>query len=116
MTATETPLPSSGSPSAPVRGLTASAPRVAGLEGLVEELDRAVALQVGDAVLYAGRLDLPGGPRGDGHADLLELGDRPHARRGDGRAGGRDVRAVHQDGGRRGGGQAGELVGQEGLD
>src|SRR6185312_14740216 len=52
-----------------------------GVGGLVEELDRAVALEVGDAGFAAGGLDLPAGARGDDDADLLELGDRPHARR-----------------------------------
>ena len=58
MTATETPLPSSGWPFAPVRVAAASAPRVAVLRRLVEELDRAVALEVGDARLGARGLDL----------------------------------------------------------
>ena len=116
MTATETPLPSSAEPFAPVKVLAASAPRVAVVRGLVVELDRGVALEVGHARLGAGGLDLVGGAGGDDDADPLELGDRAHARGVDGGAGGRDVGAVHHQRGRRGAGQGGQLAGQEVLD
>ena len=81
MTATETPLPSRASPFAPVRVSTASAPRVAVFEVSCGERDRGVALEVGDARLGPGRLDLAGGARRDDDADPLELGDGAHARR-----------------------------------
>ena len=111
MTPTETPLPVSGLPSAPVRVWVASRPRVALLEVSAKNSDRLGAgLDVLHAGLAAQRLDLGLGAAGADHADLAEGHLLRHAGRGDGLGGVGQRRAVDQDGGLAG--ERGQLLAQ----
>ena len=85
------------------------------VRGVLRELDRLVALDVGDTGLAADVGDLRLGAAGDHDPDLVEAGGDLHARGGDRVLGGLQGLAVHQHGGRLQQAQVGELLGQVGL-